>query len=146
MIAVFKSYMKRPVFRYLFVGGLTYIVDIAVLVGLHSGLHTNRAVAAGASFWVGLFFSFALQKFVAFQDYQKEIKAISRQAAWYTVLIAFNYILTLIIVSLFPDKDLILSRTVAVAITACWNFFFYKKIIFRGNKPTLDWHKPTASI
>lgn len=129
-----KDFFKRPLLRYLFVGGLTYIVDIAVLVGLHSGLHTQRTVAAGASFWVGLLFSFVLQKFVAFQDYKKEVKAISRQAFWYGVLVAFNYSLTLLIVSLFPDKDLILSRTVAVAVTSCWNYLFYKRIIFRGPK------------
>jgi putative flippase GtrA len=129
---VLKKAFEHSVFRFLFVGGLTYIVDIAVLVGLYSGLHTNRTVAAGVSFWVGLFFSFALQKLVAFQDYQKEVKALSRQAAWYAVLIAFNYILTLVIVSWFPGKDIILSRTIAVAITAAWNYFFYKKIIFRN--------------
>lgn len=126
-----RRLLEHPLLRYLFVGGLTYLVDIGVLIGLHSGLHTQRAVAAGASFWVGLFFSFGLQKLVAFQDYQREIKAISRQAFWYGALIIFNYVITLVIVSLFPDKDLVLSRTVAVAVTACWNYFFYKGIIFR---------------
>ena len=128
-----KKALQHSVFRFLFVGGLTYIVDMAVLIGLYSGLHTQRTVAAGASFWVGLLFSFVLQKFVAFQDYKKEVKAISRQAAWYAVLVGFNYALTLIIVSLFPSKYLILSRTAAVAVTSCWNYVFYKRIIFRKN-------------
>lgn len=131
-----QNLLQHAVFRYLFVGGLAYIVDIGILVGLHNGLHTHRAVAAGASFWGGLLFSFLLQKLVAFQDYKKELKAISRQIAWYVVLIGFNYALTLIIVGLFPDKELILSRTVAVATTSLWNFFFYKHIIFR--KATSD--------
>ena len=129
-----RGLLQKPLFRYLFVGGLTYVVDMTVLIGLHSGLHTQRTVAAGASFWVGLVFSFVLQKFVAFQDYKKEVKVISRQAFWYSVLVAFNYGLTLLIVSWFPDKALILSRTAAVAVTSIWNFFFYKYIIFRGEK------------
>jgi putative flippase GtrA len=132
--------LQNSIFRFLFVGGLTYIVDMAVLIGLYSGFHTSRTIAAGASFWVGLLFSFLLQKFVAFQDYQNEVKAISRQAAWYAVLVAFNYVLTLLIVSLFPSKYLILSRTAAVIVTACWNYVFYKKIIFRGKPDHTEPH------
>lgn len=132
--------LQNSVFRFLFVGGLTYIVDMAVLIGLYSGFHAPRAVAAGTSFWVGLLFSFLLQKFVAFQDYQREMKAISRQAVWYAVLVAFNYVITLLIVSLFPAKYLILSRTVAVAVTCIWNYFFYKKIIFRGKRDGTEPH------
>jgi putative flippase GtrA len=133
---MFQKLFAHPVIRFLFVGGLTYIVDIGILIGLHYGLHIQRAIATSASFWVGLLFSFGLQKLVAFQDYQKEIKAISKQAIWYGVLIAINYFFTIFIVSFFPDKDLILSRTVAVIITACWNYFFYKHIIFRSNGKT----------
>lgn len=133
---MFQKYFQHPVVRFLFVGGLTYVVDIGILVGLHYGLHVQRTVATAASFWVGLLFSFGLQKLVAFQDYQKEIKAISKQALWYGVLILFNYFFTLFVVSFFPDKDLILSRTIAVILTAIWNYFFYKNIIFRNNGKT----------
>lgn len=131
-----KKALTHPLFRYAFVGILTYTVEIAVLIGLHSGFRMQRTFATGASFWVGLFFSFLLQKLVAFQDYKKEVKAISKQAAGYGALVAFNYFLTLLIVSLFPDKDLILSRTVALATTTCWNYVIYKKIIFRQSKHT----------
>lgn len=135
-----RKALQNSIFRFLFVGGLTYIVDMAVLIGLYSGFHAPRAVAAGASFWVGLLFSFVLQKFVAFQDYQNEVKAISRQAAWYAVLVAFNYVLTLLIVSLFPARYLILSRTAAVVVTASWNYFFYKWVIFRGKRDNTEPH------
>lgn len=124
--------MQHSLVRYVFVGGLTYIFEIAVLIGLHSGLHTQRTIAAAASFWFGLLFSFCLQKLVAFQDYKKEVKAVSRQAFWYAGLVVFNYALTLLIVSWFPDRELILSRTVALLITTMWNYLIYKHIIFRG--------------
>lgn len=127
-----KQALQHSLFRYVFVGGLAYIVDIGVLVGLYSGLHTPRALAASASFWAGLLVSFLMQKFVAFQDYQKELKAISKQAFWYGALVAFNYTLTVIIVSLFPGRDIIYSRTLAVAITTLWNYLIYKHIIFRS--------------
>ena len=136
MNSLLNKALTHPLFRYALVGISTYIVEIAVLIGLHSGFKIQRTIAAGASFWVGLLFSFLLQKLVAFQDYKKELGAISKQAVGYGALVAFNYFLTLLIVSLFPDKDLILSRTVAIAITTCWNFVIYKKIIFRQPKHT----------
>ena len=132
MFGLFKRLLKESsFFRYVFVGGLAYVADIAVLVGLYAGLHTSRALAASASFWTGLFFSFLLQKLVAFQDYRKEVKAISRQAVTYGVLVAFNYVLTVFVVDLFPGRDIVYSRTLAVAITTIWNYFIYKKLVFR---------------
>jgi putative flippase GtrA len=126
-----KGILQNSLFRYIFVGGIAYIVDIAVLIGLYEGVHTSRALAAAVSFWAGLIVSFIMQKFVAFHDYQKELKAISRQAVWYGLLIAFNYTLTIIIVSLFPGRDIIYSRTLAVALTTLWNYLIYRHIIFR---------------
>jgi putative flippase GtrA len=127
--------LTNSLFRYLFVGGIAYIVDIAVLIGFYSGLHTSRAMAAGVSFWAGLLVSFVMQKFVAFQDYKKEVRAISRQALWYGLLVVFNYGLTIFIVSRFPGKYIVYSRTLAVAITTLWNYVIYKRIIFRSSSP-----------
>lgn len=132
MVQLFKKLLRESsLFRYVFIGGLVYLIDIGVLIGMYDGLHTARALAASASFWVGLLFSFMLQKLVAFQDYQKEVKAISKQAISYGVLITFNYALTVFIVSLFPGRDIIYSRTLAVAITTLWNYVIYKKLVFR---------------
>jgi putative flippase GtrA len=131
-----KALRESSLFRYVFVGGLTYLADIAVLIGLYSGLHASRALAASASFWVGLLFSFFLQKLVAFQDYQKEMKALSKQALYYAILVIFNYSLTVFVVSLFPGRDIVYSRTLAVAITTLWNYIIYKHLVFndRGKK------------
>ena len=135
-----KLIKESSLFRYIFVGGLTYVIDIAVLIGLYAGLHTSRALAASASFWTGLLFSFLLQKLVAFQDYQKEVKAISKQALSYGILIAFNYMLTVFIVDQFPGRDIVYSRTLAVAITTLWNYIIYKKLVFREprKKPVVE--------
>ncbi len=130
-----QKILQRPIARYIFVGGLSYIVDIMVLIGLYEGIHTSRALAASASFWTGLVISFVLQKFVAFQDFQQEIKALSRQVVGYGMLVAFNYLLTVFIVSIFPGKDIILSRTLAVALTTLWNFVIYRRLIFRATHP-----------
>jgi putative flippase GtrA len=138
MIDLLKRLLKESsLFRYVFVGGFTYLIDIGVLIGLYAGVHTSRALAASASFWVGLLFSFLLQKLIAFQDYQKEMRAISKQALAYGFLVAFNYGLTVFIVDQFPGRDIVYSRTLAVAITTLWNYVLYKHVIFRkGSKST----------
>ena len=132
MLDMLREKLKQSsFFRYVFVGGITFVFDIAILVGMYDGLHTSRALAASASFWSGLLLSFLLQKLVAFQDYQKEVKAISKQALSYGILVTFNYFLTVFVVNLFPGRDIVYSRTLALAITTIWNYLIYKKLVFR---------------
>lgn len=126
-----KKLMSLPLGRYVVTGGITYVFDIGILVSLYSGLHTSRAVAASASFWLGLIFSFLLQKLLAFQDYKKEMRAISRQIFWYAILIVINYFVTVLVVSMFPGRYIVISRTAALLVTTLWNYFIYKKVIFR---------------
>lgn len=121
----------KSIVRYVVVGGITYVFDIAILVGSYSLLGTSRQFAATASFWLGLLFSFLMQKLFAFQDFKKEVKAISRQIFWYAGLVVVNYLITVLIVSLFPGRLIILSRTIALAITTLWNYLIYKKLIFK---------------
>ena len=60
-------------FRYLLVGGLAYIFEIFSIFILKSiGLSSVEAVAI--SFWIGLVAAFILQKYIAFQNFDKDIK------------------------------------------------------------------------
>lgn len=126
--------ISKPWVRYVLVGGTTYIFDIGVLAGLYYGLNTSRTVAASASFWLGLLFSFVLQKLLAFQDYQSGIRAVSRQAFWYSVLVLVNYVVTVAIVNLFPGQFIIISRTLALIITTIWNYTIYKLIFNQAKR------------
>jgi putative flippase GtrA len=129
---MFQKALQNSLFRYIFVGGIAYVIDIVALIGLYRYLHTSRAEAAAVSFWAGTLAGFVMQKFIAFQDYQKELRAISKQGASYAILITFNYLLTIFIVNLFPGRDIVYSRTLAVAMTTLWNYVIYKKLVFRG--------------
>jgi len=88
-------------------------------------------VATAISYWIGLTIAFILQKLVAFQDYRKELNILTKQGLIYGVLTLWNYSFTLVIVSAFSNQDIIFSRTLAQAIFSCWNFFIFKKIIFK---------------
>jgi putative flippase GtrA len=125
-----KVLSKHTGIRYLFVGGTSYAFELSALLLVHH-LTGSRSLATAISFWVGFLIAFVLQKLVAFQEYSKEIKALTKQGVLYGVLNLWNYIFTIAFVSFFPDKYLILSRTVALVLMASWNYVIYRKIIFR---------------
>ena len=127
-----KLFKKHTGIRYLFVGGTSYVFELSSLLLIHY-LTGSRALATAISFWIGFFIAFVLQKLVAFQEYSKEAKALTKQGTLYGVLNFCNYIFTIAFVSVFPDKYLIVSRTVALVMMSSWNYVIYRKIIFRNS-------------
>lgn len=119
--------------RYIFVGGVSFIVELAILFGL-LGLGNTRQIATGIAYWFGLILAFLLQKFVAFQDARREVKILTKQGVLFAVLTTWNWVFTIGVVSLFPSEWLLFSRILAQAIFVCWNFVIYKKVIFKQDK------------
>lgn len=134
MRKVVRRFKERTLVRYLFVGGTSYALELTTLL-LIFYLTDSRTLATAISFWVGFAVAFMLQKIVAFKEYSKEMKALTTQGTLYILLNLWNYIFTIAFVSLFPDRYIILSRTVALIMMASWNYVIYKKIIF---KKTVD--------
>lgn len=117
--------------RYVLVGGTSYVIEVSSLLAIYHFGHTSRELATAIAYWIGLLLAFTMQKLVAFQDYRKEIKALSRQGALFALLTLWNYGFTIVVVGLFSSKCILLSRTLAQAIFSCWNYFIYKKVIFK---------------
>ncbi len=116
-------------FRYIFIGGVSYVVEMAVLLFLAYILHLSPGVSVALSFWVGLMVAFTLQKYIAFNNKTSSRKVIGKQATLYGGLVLLNYIFTLVFVSLFVGLlGLAISRTVALIITTFWNYFVYRKL------------------
>lgn len=121
--------------RYLFVGGASYAVELSLLLILVHTFHQSQTAGEAIAYWVGLGLAFILQKLVAFQNYQREIKALSRQGAIYAVLTLWNYVFTLAFMGHFDQRYLIYTRTVALIIMSFWNYFLYKRFIFGSRAP-----------
>ena len=129
---LFSWAKQHTLVRYLFVGGTSYVFELSSLL-LIFHLSGSRSLAAALSFWVGFLMAFFLQKLIAFKDYNKEMKAITRQGTFYILLNIWNYIFTVAFVSIFPDKYLIVSRTAALVLMSAWNYVIYKKYIFKNS-------------
>jgi putative flippase GtrA len=146
-----KKLWSLTILRYCLIGGIAYAIELSFLIGLHSGLNLQRTIAAGIAFWLGIFVSFFLQKLFAFRDYNKERGAIAKQGSLYAGLVAWNYFVTLLIVSLLPSTALVYSRTFALLLTTAWNFLIYRHFIFSEDSSfnlnkTIGWfprHKKT---
>ncbi len=123
---------SRPL-RYLFIGVVSYVVEVAALLLLVKTLPISSTLAVALSFWVGLITSFTLQKYVAFKNIGGDRKAFGKQVLSYGALVLFNYGFTLLFVGLLsPVLGLILTRTLALLLTVSWNYLVYQRI-FKKN-------------
>jgi len=128
-----QLFNKHTAVRYLFVGGTSYVFELSALLVLYH-LTGSKSLAAALSFLLGFLIAFALQKLVAFKEFSKDLQAISRQSALYILLNIWNYIFTIVFVSVWPAKYLVISRTVALVVMSCWNYVIYHKLIFKHKK------------
>ena len=62
-----RSLLKRRGIRYLFIGGVVYVFELAVIV-LAQGYGASAVGAVAISFCAGTLVSFLLQKLVTFGD------------------------------------------------------------------------------
>ena len=123
---------NRRLSRYILAGGLSYTIELGFLLAIHRYTHASAEISTAIAFWIGLLTSFFLQKLFAFRDYKKTIHAITNQITSYALLVGFNYLFTIFVVAAFPSRLLILSRTLALVMTTVWNYFLYKRLIFRS--------------
>jgi putative flippase GtrA len=124
-----RTLAQHQIIRYLFVGGFSYVIEIAVLDSANHILQLSAAISVTISFWVGFIVAYILQKIVAFQNKEKSRKAITKQLIGYGLLVLWNYGFTLIVVELFHTSvSVIVLRTIVIAITTIWNYVLYKKL------------------
>lgn len=130
-VELLQKATKHTLVRYVLVGGSSYMVELSSLLALYHFGHVSRTTATAIAYWIGLILAFILQKLVAFQDYRKEVRTLTRQGVIYGVLTLWNWAFTIVVVGLFSSKYIILSRTLAQAILTSWNYIIYKRIIFK---------------
>jgi putative flippase GtrA len=123
--------------KYLGVGIGVYLIELLVIL-IAQNLGASTFLAVALSFWVGLFFSFLLQKFVTFQDRRTHYKVVLSQVIAVVMLVLFNFGFTLVCAH-FLSKMLpaFIIRAGAIGITSIWNFYLYKSRIFKNQDTIL---------
>lgn len=128
---ILKRAIGSTLTRYIFAGGLSFAIELSIILLLIKALNTESPVAITIGFWVGLIVSFLLQKLLTFKDTRLKLSHLSTQTFYYGALVLVNYIFTLAFTLLAaPLIGLVVARTLALVITTAWNFVIYKRIIF----------------
>jgi putative flippase GtrA len=126
-----KSLFKTAGSRYFVIGTSIYILELMIII-VAQALGAGPVLAVGLSFWLGLGFSFGLQKLVTFGDKRLHHKVLIPQVIAYCLLVLFNFGFTILVTKLLsPPVPAVLTRTLALGITTIWNFYLYKNRIFK---------------
>lgn len=127
---------KKSIFvRYVFSGGMAAAVDVVLLYVLATYLGVYYLAAATFAMTVSFIVRFLLQKYVTFQDTNKEDE--KRQFGYYSVLYALSLAATNALLYFFVEKMhfwLVASQIASILLIACACYFIYQMFIFRGGK------------
>ena len=131
--------LRSRLVRYLIVGGSAYLMEMAVLYGLHDGIGLSPVKSVAISFWFGLVIAFVLQKFITFENHEKRMHIIGFQLALYGCLVAVNYLITLLAVKYLSNHYSVFEiRTAVIALSTIWNYVVYKRWLFKTKPLELD--------
>ena len=119
-------------FRYVFVGGLAFVADWAMLVFLHEVAGVNVYVATAIAFIFGLIVNFILSKKLVFQkDCEKTGKL--GEFLSYGIIGVLGLLFTEVIMWVLIKIGIIylIDKIIAAAIVLMWNFVARKLLLYR---------------
>lgn len=127
---------QNAIVRFLFVGGISFALDLGLLILLHEVFGVALWAATPIAFVVSLVFNFLLQRIFTFRATNKG----SVSAAKYILLVVFNIAVSDLIVTGFDALgwSYIIGKTTATALTTVWNYFLYRHWIFQRTPQAAD--------
>ncbi|PRB44364.1 hypothetical protein CQ020_03915 [Arthrobacter sp. MYb23] len=140
MKAFIGKFMASSLFKFLVVGGLSFLVDLGLLALCFQVFGWPLWLATGAGFWGSFFFNYFLQRHFAFNGGGTALGGVLR----YSVLLAFNTVAVMGIVELFQflGAGYVVGKVVATIVTMGWNYFIYKHWIFPQQKQVKNATEP----
>jgi putative flippase GtrA len=118
----------RSFFKYVFVGGSTFLLDISLLIFLKEVGGWHVITAATASYWASIGYNFLLNRQWTFDT----TRSLRRHAFAYGLLLATNYAVTIGIITGLGALGIkyTIAKVLAVGLSATWTYVIYKKVIF----------------
>ena len=123
-----RAGLMRAAVRFVASGSVVYVVDAGTLWLLHAKAGLGLGLATTLAFCAAFVVNFTMSRFFTF----KADGPVGRQAAKLLVLVGFNYVSTMIIVIALSHvwTAFLLSKTIATAVNAVFNFFAYRHWAF----------------
>ncbi|WP_439591530.1 GtrA family protein [Microbacterium sp.] len=114
--------------RYLVVGGLCFVIDVALLWLAYDVIGIPLAIATPIAFLASFATTYSLQRILAFASDAKVVPSVGK----YTALVVFNTLATTAIVWGVAELGggWLIGKVAAVIATTVWNFFAYRYWVF----------------
>lgn len=124
---------------FLVVGGVTFLIDLAVTTSLYSLLHLPAYLASAIGFLSGFFFNFPMNRKKVFRHSIHDRFGIKQQIGLYALLSLFNLLATSLIVETLVviGVNIGISKVLVTILIAVWNFLIFKFFVF-SKKQTED--------
>lgn len=130
-----KAIFSKQFVRYIIAGLTSLLFELVVLWFAHDVFSLSTQISVSISFWTGLAVAFMLQKFFTYKEHTKSVDVVSKQMILYGILVAWDYIFTLVFVSLVaPYSTIYIARLFSIVFIVSWNYLIYKKYIFVGHE------------
>jgi putative flippase GtrA len=134
-----KILLGSELARFIIVGGISFVIDLGLLMLLHEVFLVDLLIATPIAFLTSLAFNYALQRVFTFRaENGRSVSFIK-----YCLLVAFNTFAVDVIVN-FADwlgAGYQIGKVIATILTTAWNFLLYKHWIFKsgaGKKVAVD--------
>lgn len=123
-----RAGLRRAVVRFVATGAVVYVVDAGTLWLLHAKAGLGLGLATTLAFCAAFVVNFTMSRVFTF----KAAGPVAPQAAKLLILVGVNYVSTMIIVIALSHvwTAFLLSKTIATAVNAVFNFFTYRHWAF----------------
>lgn len=125
-----KRFME--VFRFLITGGLSFVVDYGILIGLTTGLSVNYLISSAISFTVSVIVNYYLCVLWVFDgaDKSNDKKVVIMFVGSSVIGLIFNQILMYLFVSILGIFYMV-AKIITTAIVMVWNYVMKKMALVR---------------
>ena len=126
-----RALMTSSLARFLLAGGLTFLVDVALLAVLREVLGAPLALATALAFLGSFAFNFVAQGYFAFRPRGRVIVGLGKYGA--LVLVNTAATVGIVTASQALGWGWLPGKIAAVLLITTWNYFAYKYWIFRAD-------------
>lgn len=133
----FVTVLRHSAFRYLLIGGATFLIDLGLLAVLHEVLGWALWLSTGTAFLATFVFNYSLQRTFSFGSRSAHGNALAK----YLTLLAFNTVATIVIVWLVDQTGWGwgIGKIAATVATTAWNYFVFRYWVFApGTQNVVD--------
>jgi putative flippase GtrA len=125
-----KILLGSEVARFIIVGGISFVIDLGLLMLLHEVFLVDLLVATPIAFLTSLAFNFALQRIFTFRAENGRSVSFMK----YCLLVVFNTVAVDLIVNVvdWMGAPYQIGKVIATVLTTAWNFLLYKHWIFKA--------------